>query len=76
VTVQTLVSDSVIWAAILLIVVGGAALVSLAVVSVMSRPGGRFSPEAAQATRLRIVKLALVIYVAAFIGGLIVGLFQ
>jgi hypothetical protein len=76
VTVQTLVSDSVIWATILLIVVGGAAVVSIAVVSVLGRPGGRFSPQAARATRMRIVKVALVVYVAAFLGGLIIGRFQ
>ena len=75
-TVQTLVSDAVIWAVILLVVIGIAAGVSVAVVSVMGRPGGRFSPAAARATNLRILRIAVVIYVAAFFGGMIVGMFQ
>jgi hypothetical protein len=33
-------------------------------------------PAAAQATNLRILRIAVVIYVAAFFGGLIVGMFQ
>ena len=75
-TVQSLVSDALIWATILLLIVGIAAGVSIAVVSVLGRPGGRFSPAAAQATNLRILRIAIVVYVAAFIGGMIVGIFQ
>jgi hypothetical protein len=76
VTVQTLVSDAVIWATILLVVVGATAGVSIAVVAVLGRPGGRLSPRDARAITLRIVRLAVVAFVAAFFGGLIVGTFQ
>jgi hypothetical protein len=76
VTVETMVSDALIWATYLLIVVGGVAAVSIAVVSVLGRPGGRFTPAAARATNRRILRIAVIVYVAAFIGGAIVGLFQ
>jgi hypothetical protein len=76
VTVQTLISDAAIWATILLVVVGAAAGVSIAVVTVLGRPGGRISPAAARATNLRIVRIAVVVYIAAFVGGMIVGMFQ
>ena len=69
-------SDAVIWATILFLVVGGVALVSIAAVAVLGRPGGRFSPDAARATIRRIIRIAVVVYVAAFVGGLIVGYFQ
>ena len=75
-TVESLVSDAVIWATLLLLVVGGAALVMVAVVAVMGRPGGRLSLEEARATIRRIVAVAVVVYGAAFLGGLIVGLLQ
>jgi hypothetical protein len=75
-TIEALASDSLIWAIYLLIVVGGVAAVSIAVVLVLERPGGRFSPAAARTIIRRIVGLAVVVFVAAFFGGLIVGLFQ
>jgi hypothetical protein len=76
VTVQTLVSDAVIWATILLVVVGATAGVSIAAVAMMGRPGGRLTPEAARATMRRILGLAAIAYGAAFVSGLIVGMFQ
>jgi hypothetical protein len=76
VTLETLVSDAVIWATYLLIIVGGVALVSVVVVSLLGRPGGRLSPAEARATSRRIVTVAVVVYVTAFFGGMIVGLFQ
>jgi ABC-type amino acid transport system permease subunit len=75
VTVQTLTSDAVIWATILLVVVGVAAGLTIAMVSVLGRLG-RSSPADARATSLRILRIAAVVYVAAFLGGLIVGWFQ
>jgi hypothetical protein len=48
--------------------------VSIAVVWVLGRPGGRFSPAAARTTIRRIVEIAVVVYVAAFFGGMFVGL--
>jgi hypothetical protein len=75
VTVQSVLSDAFIWATILLIVVGVIAVVSIAIVWARGRPDGRLSP-AARATVLRIVRIAVVVYVAAFIAGAIVGAFQ
>jgi len=75
VTVQSVLSDAFIWATILLLVVGAVAVVSIAIVWVRGRPGGRLAP-AARATILRIVRIAVMVYVAAFIAGAIVGAFQ
>ena len=75
-TVQTLISDAIIWATILLVVVGGASGIGVAVISVLARPGGRLSPEAARAAIRRIFGIAAVVYVGTFFGGLIVGAFQ
>ena len=74
--VQPLVSDAVIWATYLLIVIGVVTVVSVAVVALMARPGGRWSPGEARALYRRIVTIAVVVFVAAFFGGLIVGAFQ
>jgi hypothetical protein len=49
---------------------------NIVVVAILGRPGGRYSTEAARATTRRIVMVAAVVYVAAFFGGMIVGLFQ
>jgi hypothetical protein len=76
VTVQSVLSDAAIWATILFLVIGVVAVVSIAIVWLRGRPGGRSPQTAAGPTIRRIVTVALVVYVAAFFAGLIVGAFQ
>ena len=75
-TVQSVLSDAFIWATILFLVVGIIAGVSIAIVWILGRAGGRLSPAAAGATIRRIVRIAVVVYVAVFLAGAIVGAFQ
>jgi hypothetical protein len=75
VTVETLVSDAVIWATYLLIIIGGVAGVSVVVVWLLARPGGRWSPAEARAINGRIVRVAVLVFLVAFFGGGLAGLF-
>jgi hypothetical protein len=76
VTVETMVSDAVIWATYLLIVIGGAALVTSVVVWVLGQSGQRFTPATARVAIRRIVGIALVAFAVVFVAGAIVGLLQ
>jgi hypothetical protein len=71
-------SDAVIWGSLLLIVVGAAAAVAMAVVWLLTLPaaGSRVSGKDARRTYARILSVAVVAYVALFISGMIAGAFQ
>jgi hypothetical protein len=73
-----LLSDAALWAAILLIAIGGPAAVALAAVWVLTLPaaGRHISEPSARQTYRRIILAALGLFVVLFAGGLIAGAFQ
>jgi hypothetical protein len=70
---ETLLSDPVLWATCLFLVVGGVAGVAIVVVSLWGRPGGRLPPAAARATNQSIFTMAVVAYVGAYLLGVLVA---
>jgi len=77
-TVDSVLSDAKIWAVLLFIAVGAGAVVATALVWVLTVPatGPRLTPVAARAATKRVLYAAVVIYIAAFVAGGIVGLLQ
>jgi hypothetical protein len=77
-TAETLLSDVAIWATILVLAVGGGAAAGIVLVWALTLPvtGPRMSREDARAASARILRIAVVVFVAAFIGALVVGAFQ
>jgi hypothetical protein len=76
--IEDLPSDAAIWATILLVAVGGAAVVGLAVVWVLTLPaaGERLSRANAVAMSRRILTIAAAVFAVAFLGGLVAGATQ
>jgi hypothetical protein len=67
-------SDAAIWGTILLIAVGGVAVASMVVVWVLTA-SGRLAEASARAAYSRILRVAVAVFVFAFVGAMIVGLF-
>jgi hypothetical protein len=76
VTVETMVSDAVIWATYLLIVIGGAALVISVVIWILGQSGQRFTPATARAAIRQVVGVAILAFAIVFVAGAIVGFLQ
>jgi hypothetical protein len=75
---EDLSSDAAIWAAVLLVGVGGVAVISLAVVWILTLPaaGERLSRANAVALSRRILLIAVAAFAVAFVGGFIAGALQ
>jgi hypothetical protein len=77
-TAERLLSDAAIWATILFLAVGGGAAAAIALVWARTLPalGLRMSRDEARSASARILRIAVVVFVAAFFGAMVVGAFQ
>jgi len=75
---DALLSDATIWATYLIAVIGIAALAAIAIVWLLTTElaGRRLTRAAARGLTRRVISVAAVVFVAAFIGGWLVGLLQ
>jgi hypothetical protein len=71
-------TDATIWATYLIVVIGISALVAIAIAWLLTTDvtGRRLTHEAARRLTRRVVYVDAVVFVAAFLGGWIVGLLQ